>query len=92
MKHLEQPPSLKELLSGNSERIIELAVNDSINEIVNQVNNSYYYWDKVKYLKLPENIKSEEVWLIAKLRRKATPFRIQFGKYIFSWVLNEKNQ
>lgn len=92
MKHLEQPPSLKELLSGNSERIIELAVNDSINEIVNQVNNSYYYWDKVKYLKLPENIKSEEVWLIAKLRRKATPFRIQFGKYIFSWVLNGKTQ
>ena len=92
MKHLEHPPSLKELLSGNSERIVELAVDDSINEIVNQVNDSYYYWDKVKYLKLPENIKPEEVWLIAKLRRKATPFRIQFGKYIFSWVLNGKTQ
>lgn len=92
MKHLEQSPSLKELLSGNSERIIELAINDSINEIVNQVNDSYYYWDKVKYLKLPENIKPEEVWLIAKLRRKATPFRIQFGKHIFSWVLNGKTQ
>ena len=92
MKHLEYPPSLKELLSGKSERIVELAVDDSINEIVNQVNDSYYYWDKVKYLKLPENIKPEEVWLIAKLRRKATPFRIQFGKYIFSWFLNGKTQ
>ncbi|MBH2004645.1 MAG: Fic family protein [Sphingobacteriia bacterium] len=92
MKHLEHPPSLKELLRGNSERILELAVDDAINKIVNQVNDSYYYWDKVKYIKLPESIKPEEVWLIAKLRRRATPFRIDFGKFNFSWVLNGKTQ
>ena len=73
-----------------SRHIIELAINEKANDIINDINEKYKYWDKVKYQPVPDNIKPEELWIIAKLRRMNTPFKIHFGKYNFSWFQNSQ--
>lgn len=92
MKNLETPPALKDIIPQHSQRIVELIMNDEFNKLLNEVNENYYYWDKVKYLKVPSGIKVEEVWAIAKVRRRNSPHKITFGKYIFTWFLNTKIQ
>lgn len=92
MKNLEIPPSLKDVIPNTNQRIVELIMNEEFNKLLNEVNENYYYWDKVKYLKTPAQIKPEEVWAIAKVRRRNTPHKINFGKYPFSWFLTIKIQ
>lgn len=92
MKKIETAPELKTILSNKNLRMDNLLLNDEFNKLVNEVNENYYYWDKVKYLKLPVGIKNEELWAIAKLKRKYTPYNVQFGKFSFSWVLNTNIQ
>ncbi|MBL7701518.1 MAG: Fic family protein [Ferruginibacter sp.] len=92
MKNLETPPLLKDIIPDSNQRIVELIMNEEFNKLLNDVNENYYYWDKVKYLKTPPSIKPEEVWAIAKIRRKNTPHKIRFGKYQFTWFLNTKIQ
>ena len=90
MRKIESPPDYQKVLSKKwkGKRILELIQNAEFNKFVNEVNEHYYYWDKVKYLKVPEGITNEAIWAIAKIRRKNTPFKIQIGKYKFSWFLN----
>lgn len=92
MKNLELPPTLTEVIPSYNQRIVDLIMNEDFNLLLNEVNENYYYWDKVKYLKTPDGIKPEEVWVIAKVRRRNTPHRISFGKYSFTWFLNTKIQ
>lgn len=92
MKQIEAPPPLQDIIPSDNMRIVELIMNEEFNLLLNEVNENYYYWDKVKYLKTPANIKPEEVWAIAKIRRKNTPHKIKFGKYRFTWFLNTKIQ
>ncbi len=94
MKKIETPPDIQKMLSREkgSERIFELIQNDEFNKLINEINEQYYYWDKVKYLKVPEGFTTEELWTIAKIRRKNTPYKIRIGKYQFSWFLSTKIQ
>lgn len=92
MKKVEISPALKDIIPQATERIVELILNDDFNKLLNEINENYYYWDKVKYLKAPTGIKIEEVWAIAKVRRRSTPHKIKFGKYDFTWFLNTKIQ
>lgn len=92
MKNLETPPILKDIIPHNNQRIVELIMNDEFNKLLNDINENYYYWDKVKYLTPPSGIKVEEMWAIAKIRRRNTPHKIAFGKYSFTWFLNTKIQ
>ncbi|HMO62336.1 MAG TPA: Fic family protein [Ferruginibacter sp.] len=87
MRNIEKAPSVQLALSSPEmgQRLIELVMRPEINEIINDINEKYNYWDKVKYQPLPAEIKPEELWVIAKIRRMNTPFQIQFGKYNFSW-------
>lgn len=94
MKKIESPPNFQKVLAHKKagERILKLIQNDAFNRLVNEVNENYYYWDKVKYLKVPDGITNQELWAIAKVRRNNTPFKIQFGQHHFSWFLNTKIQ
>lgn len=92
MKKIETPPTLKDIIPHANERIVELILNDEFNKLINEVNENYYYWDKVKYLKPPPEVRIEEVWAIAKIRRSNTPHKIKFGEYAFSWFLNTRLQ
>jgi Fic family protein len=94
MKKIENPPNYQEIVytKKGSERIFKLIQSKEFNQLINEVNENYYYWDKVKYLKMPEGIMNEEVWALAKIRRINTPFKLQIGKYQFTWFLNAKIQ
>ena len=45
--------------------------------IIQRANEEYLYWDKVKYLELPEEVSPKEMWLVLKaarlLNRRSTP-------------------
>jgi Fic family protein len=88
MKKIEVAPDLNQVLIKNNSRIWELNTNPEFNRLINDINENYYYWDKVKYMKMPGDVKNEIVWGMAKSRRKLTPYYISFGKYHFSWFLN----
>lgn len=92
MKSLEEAPKLESLFPFTNQRISDLIMNKEFNQLVNDVNENYLYWDKVKYLKVPKEVTPEEVWAIAKIRRSNTPYRVSFGKYEFTWFLNTKIQ
>ncbi|MBI3883229.1 MAG: Fic family protein [Sphingobacteriales bacterium] len=89
MKLPEKAPQI----TISPERLVEITNSNEIANIVFDINENYYYWDKVKYLPLPNNIlTSEEAWYIAHLRRKINSRRIGFGKYQFRWFSNNNMQ
>jgi Fic family protein len=90
MRSIEKAPGLN--FKGIDEIILRLVQDSSFAALVNDVNENYYYWDKIKYLPMPENIIPEDVWTIAKIRRISTAFRVQFGNYKFTWFLNGRIQ
>jgi Fic family protein len=94
MKKIETPPDVQTILSKEkgSARIFELIQNEEFNKLINEINEHCYYWDKVKYLKVPQGFTTEELWALAKIRRRNTPFKISIGKYQFSWFLNTNIQ
>ncbi len=82
MKKLEPAPYFETIIysTAGSERIFSLIRQIEFNKDVNKLNEDYYYWDKAKYLKTPDGITHEEVWAVAKLRSRNTPFIIWFGE------------
>jgi Fic family protein len=92
MKALEKAPKVEDFFQAGNQRIAGLIFSNEFNQVVNDVNESYLYWDKVKYIKVPKGSTPEEVWAVAKIRRNNTPYRVSFGKYDFSWFLNSKIQ
>lgn len=83
---IEKAPSLN--LQRINEIIIRLINDQSFANLVNTVNEKYYYWDKIKYLPMPENMTPEDIWTIAKIRRTSTAFKLQFADYKFTWFSN----
>lgn len=91
MRGLEKTPFMP-LSSFEPSRIIQLANNPDFNKLVNKVNEDYYYWNKVKYLTMPEGVNPIEVWSFAKFRRLQSPYKVTFGNYQFSWTLPARIQ
>lgn len=90
MRKVEPPPGIA-TWSKKTDFFVNLPkwfANPEVDKLVNEVNESYKYWDKVKYLKTPEGINPEDIWMLAKLRRKSTPYKCAFGRYQFTWFLN----
>ncbi len=94
MKKIEKAPRIEKILLSkkHKDEFLKLVLNNDFNELITMINEKYYYWDKVKHLKTPPKVKPSEVWVIAKLRRMNTPFKLKFGKYEFSWFLNSRIQ
>lgn len=92
MKKIEKAPSVFRALAQPevSKRIVDLIIKPEINDIINDINEDYKYWDKVKYQVVPDGVKQEDLWVIAKLRRKNSPFKVDFGKYHFTWFQNSR--
>lgn len=91
MKIIEKAPSYEQIFS-NTKNFFELLANPEFNALVNHINEQYYYWDKVKYLKTPLGVSAEDVWIVARYRRTNTPYIVRFGKHQFSWFLNAQTQ
>lgn len=69
------------------DKLAELLTNSEFGKLVRRINEEYYYWEKVKYLTMPENVTPIEAWSFAKYARLQTPNRVKFGAYQFSWML-----
>lgn len=90
MKRLEPSPAIR--LDKLKEIPFDTLRSAETTGLLNIINEEYYYWDKVKYLKCPKGINNKQLWAIVKLRRRNTPFGIKFGNYLFHWNTNSKMQ
>jgi Fic family protein len=72
--------------SGHGESGDEDADWEQLLALVEKCNQEYYYWDKVKYQALPNQIQShEELWAILKSFRAFSSKKLRFGRYEFSY-------
>lgn len=60
----------------------------NISSLVKDINNNYYYWNKVKY-KSPKNLSPEKLWGIVKLSRFINYSPLSVGKYKFNYFITE---
>lgn len=91
MRDLEKPGVIP-IDKFSHERIVELVTNPEFNKLINRINEEYFYWDKVKYLEMPEGINPLEAWSFSKFRRLQSPYKIKFGNYQFGWSLPARIQ
>ena len=63
--------------------------NKNIVPLLREMNNNYYYWEKIKYYKTSENLSAEELWNVVKLSRKLNYSKQSFGKYTFNYFITE---
>jgi len=83
------PSTYKFQASGDLMKLIQ---RDDVAEILDFINEEYYYWHKIKRIPLPQGITPLELWGIVKLRRRISPTRIQFNKHLFNWNTNNRIQ
>ncbi len=83
---IEKAPSFDG--KGIAEAVEYLSAN-SLEPLLKKINNTYSYWDKVKYL-APEGIDSKTLWHAVKLRRMLNAKTIKFGHYTFRFTITER--
>lgn len=85
MKKLESPPAwdrndlLPEVLKIRGQEDVEILIND--------LNDKYYYWDKIKYHKNEIITNTELLWATVKFSRMANGKPIAFGNHRFMYSL-----
>lgn len=86
---LEKPPKNNNpyLLNHNT---LELFNSENIKKEITKSNEKYLYWDKVKYLKLENNIDNTLFWNILKFERTINSKSLNFGKYKFKYYITDK--
>jgi len=93
MKKIERPPTLHAYFSSKeSNKLSKLVTNKDVNTLVDQINEGYKYWDKVKYVTPPDGFTPTDIWIAAKFKRSSSPYSISFGGYNFTWYLNSQLQ
>lgn len=60
-----------------------LFINKDFKSIINEINSSYLYWNKVKYCKIPDDTSHETLWSAIKISRTINKKTIRFGKEDF---------
>lgn len=72
MKLPEKAPNWLEIVSNNYKSIFSPTTLKMLNELSSSVDlrDEYLYWDKFKYLDIPEGISSELAWAYLKLSRQ----------------------
>lgn len=81
MRAIEQAPDW----FGLRTQVTEHMFGDNYEKLVQQLNNPYLYWDKIKYKKTNLSISAKELWAIAKLSRLHGEKIVSFGPYTFSF-------
>ena len=82
---IEKPPSIE----PKPDVIISLFCNAEYKKYFDRVEKDYLYWDKVKY-NAPDGINPEDFWVAVKMQRLSNV--ISFGKYVFSYKINDYMQ
>ena len=92
MKIPEIGPDWKNMSNLNVPTILNLMNSEEMNELSRKANEEYVYWDKFKYLKMPEGISSEVAWCYLRSVRNQQMRRILIGDKEgnkFSYCLTE---
>ncbi len=89
MKKLERAPNVR---GYTSQGMLNIINNPALEELLHKINDSYYYWDKVRYQPLPAGILPVDLWALEKSRRNLSAFRIRFGEHSFMWNSNNRIQ
>lgn len=76
---IEKPPQA--IISANC---FDLLRDKQVANLVKSINDSYLYWDKIKYKASP--IKPEQLWELIKLTRKINFSSIVFENYSFNYA------
>jgi Fic family protein len=79
MKKIEKAPNWKNNSILNEG--LKLFVHNRHKEIIDKINDKYLYWDKVKYIKTPNNINPKLLWSAVKFSRTIHSKEIAFGGY-----------
>lgn len=82
---IESPPK-----NHKSNDSIPLMVKLQNNGVLKDIQDNYYYWDKVKYKSKDYN--PEELWNAVKFFRYLRSSKIAFGKYSFSYMITDYMQ
>ena len=85
---IEKAPSIsqEDLLSA-----MLLAPNDKVQEVVNKVNETFEYWDTIKYKRCPEGCTPLQLWTYVKAARVKSMMSV-WGKYGITLTLTNQMQ
>lgn len=99
MKLPEKAPDHLKILSSKStlKTIAELSLSKEGRELLRKANEKYLYWDKFKYLTMPDKVSPETAWVYLKLTRSSHINQIpllsankgQFGFWLPDTILKE---
>jgi len=89
MKIPEKAPNWSEMYKKKQGELIETTRTHA--QLIAKANAEYIYWDKFKYLSLPQNTTPEEAWAALKLSRilrevKFLPFQDEGGEIFSYWI------
>ena len=71
---------------------LKLFINNKYKLIIDNINDKYLYWDKVKYIKTPQQISPKLLWSAVKFSRTIHPKEITFGSYKLQYNLTNHIQ
>lgn len=85
---IEKAPSIsqEDLLSA-----MLLTPNDKVQEVVNKVNETFEYWDTIKYKRCPEGCTPQQLWTYVKAARVKSRMSV-WGKYGITLTLTNQMQ
>ncbi len=69
MKIPEPAPDWESALRVDSDSIVSVAYSNEMAALLQKANKDYLYWDKFKYLSMPEGVSPEVAWTCLKLSR-----------------------
>lgn len=85
---IEKAPSIsqEDLVSA-----MLLTPNDKVQEVVNKVNETFEYWDTIKYKRCPEGCTPQQLWTYVKAARVKSMMSV-WGKYGITLTLTNQMQ
>lgn len=85
---IEKAPSIsqEDLLAA-----MLLTPNDKVQEVVNKVNETFEYWDTIKYKRCPEGCTPQQLWTYVKAARVKSMMSV-WGKYGITLTLTNQMQ
>lgn len=75
MKFPEKAPKFASVSPNDMEKLINIGKSNETLSILRKANDEYLYWDKFKYLSIPENISKKLSWIYLRLMVRDSQIR-----------------
>tara|TARA_B100001964_G_C14232534_1_gene600756 strand:- start:625 stop:1968 length:1344 start_codon:yes stop_codon:yes gene_type:complete len=89
MKIPEKAPDWQNALPSSLEKAFKISSDKELSQQLKKANSIYCYWDKFKYMPLPDDITPEEAWAYIKFvrmsSRKHSPVKDKNGDQFWYW-------